>query len=89
MIGEPVRIKARWPRGAPHVGEFFASPRGRWIYRIVGIRRIDPRKSVNRYGFDLTCERWLPEDLPQDAIVNEWRRDGRKGNKNRAKARQR
>jgi hypothetical protein len=78
VIGGPVKLRARWSSAEPpEAGQFFASARGRWIYRIVDVKRIDPRKNVRRYGYILTCERWLPEDVPDEAQIRPWAWDRR------------
>ena len=70
-------LRARWLGGAPFRGAFLIAPRGQTAYRIVNVRRVNPRRNVRRYAFVLIVERWLLEDVPGDALVFEWRWDRR------------
>jgi len=78
MIGGPVQIRARWGGYTPEEGTWFASARGRFVYRVAAVRRIDPRQNRHRYAYALTCERWSPEDVPAEAAVQPWKWDRRK-----------
>jgi len=72
------RIRARYPQGPPNVGDFVASRRPRFAYRVVAVERIDPSRSAGRYNVILTCERWSPEDVPHGATVHTFVWDVRK-----------
>jgi hypothetical protein len=75
MSGRNCKLRFTWNGDVPpRVGFFLKAPRGRTAYEIVAIRI--KAQGPPMTGIFTVC-RWEPSELPEHAVVCDWRWDRR------------
>lgn len=70
---KPVTLNMTWRGERPTVGCFLRTARGRTAYEITGIRAVkSTMKTLGCRRLVLTCRRWEPKEVPDEATVFEF-----------------
>lgn len=78
-------LTARWPvlGEQPTVGMLMAAKRGRTVYRVVEVTRMNPDRNSGGYRYRLKCARLTRADVPEGIWIAEWKWDRREPRRHR------
>lgn len=75
---QPVTLRAMWRGDDPQPGQYLQARQGRLAYIIVTVARIPGVPALGTHRLRLKCWRMARSEVPDGAVVYEWKWDARR-----------